>query len=179
MAHRRAHVSIEFDNSSSSKNGHSTPASANQQKVERIFNFDEGTMKVGIQLGSQAFTTHAIALNSASKPSLQLTRFPDFSRLSLLLALFRSALTLAVAILPGPEDNCALVNRRVEAGTRIHDDVNQREWVLSTTLLEGHRFCYNPIAKGNALLSWGIPFGYALVDINPGRSQIFIFGVSF
>ena len=35
-------------------------------------------------------------------------------------------------------------------------------------MLEGHRLAVRPIAPGEALLSWGLPFGHALVPIAPG-----------
>ena len=40
---------------------------------------------------------------------------------------------------------------------------------LQTTVLEGHRFAHQPIAKGEFLLSWGLPFGMATKDIAPGQ----------
>jgi hypothetical protein len=36
------------------------------------------------------------------------------------------------------------------------------------TVLEGHRFAVEEIRRGADLLSWGLPFGRALVDISPG-----------
>ena len=39
---------------------------------------------------------------------------------------------------------------------------------LDHTLLVGHRFARQPINTGAALLSWGLPFGYASRDIAPG-----------
>ncbi|RMF90589.1 MAG: altronate hydrolase, partial [Nitrospinota bacterium] len=69
--------------------------------------------------------------------------------------------------LPGPTDNVAIAVRRIEAGTEI---VYQgRAFVLSHTVLEGHRFAVMPIAAGEPLLSWGLPFGIALRDIAPGE----------
>ncbi len=72
-----------------------------------------------------------------------------------------------IARLPAVGDNAAIVTRRVEAGTRvaIGGEVATIDW----TLLEGHRFAVEPIAAGAALLSWGLPFGYALRDIAPGE----------
>ena len=35
-------------------------------------------------------------------------------------------------------------------------------------MLEGHRLAVRPIAPGEALLSWGLPFGHALAPIAPG-----------
>ena len=72
-----------------------------------------------------------------------------------------------IARLPAFGDNAAIVSRRVEAGTRvvIGGEVVTIDW----TLLEGHRFAAEPIAAGAPLLSWGLPFGYALRDIAPGE----------
>ena len=39
---------------------------------------------------------------------------------------------------------------------------------LASCVLEGHRLAVRPIAPGEALLSWGLPFGHALVPIAPG-----------
>ncbi len=39
---------------------------------------------------------------------------------------------------------------------------------LPHTVLEGHRFAVKPIAVGEPLLSWGLPFGFALTAIAPG-----------
>jgi altronate dehydratase len=41
--------------------------------------------------------------------------------------------------------------------------------VLDYTVLEGHRFALAPIAPGEALLSWGLPFGTASRSIEPGN----------
>jgi altronate dehydratase len=40
--------------------------------------------------------------------------------------------------------------------------------VLSHTVLEGHRFAVRPVAVGEALRSWGLPFGRALRPIDAG-----------
>ena len=40
---------------------------------------------------------------------------------------------------------------------------------LTHTILEGHRFAIEPIAEGEPLLSWGLPFGRALRAIEPGE----------
>ncbi|HIE71474.1 MAG TPA: hypothetical protein EYP98_15590, partial [Planctomycetes bacterium] len=71
-----------------------------------------------------------------------MTRFEDCSRL------------------PAPDDNVAVAVRRLEAGTMIvHGD---REFAISHTVLEGHRFVFAPIKSGEPLLSWGLPFGNAV-----------------
>lgn len=72
-----------------------------------------------------------------------------------------------VARLPAAGDNVAIVTRRLEAGTTIRRDGD--EFSLSHTLMEGHRFAVQPIAAGAPLLSWGLPFGVALVPITPGQ----------
>lgn len=72
-----------------------------------------------------------------------------------------------IARLPLPGDNVAIVTQRVEAGTLIYDQAQR--YTLSHTLLEGHRFAVRPIAAGEALLSWELPFGYATRPIAPGE----------
>lgn len=72
----------------------------------------------------------------------------------------------AVARLPMPDDNVAIATRRLEAGTPLR--LPSGQIVLSHTVLEGHRFAVQPILQGNALLSWGLPFGYATTGIAPG-----------
>jgi len=69
--------------------------------------------------------------------------------------------------LPEPGDNVAIATRRLEAGTRIADA--GRTYAVSHTVLEGHRFVREPIAEGAPLLSWGLPFGYALRALEPGE----------
>ena len=68
--------------------------------------------------------------------------------------------------LPAPDDNVAIAVRRLEAGTALAFPDATR--VLAHTVLEGHRFAVRPIATGEALLSWGLPFGHALAPIAPG-----------
>src|SRR5262245_44795086 len=68
--------------------------------------------------------------------------------------------------IPSPGDNLAIAIRRLDKGTRIYSDAG--EFPLSHTVLEGHRFAIQPISKGAALLSWGLPFGLAIQDITPG-----------
>ena len=71
-----------------------------------------------------------------------------------------------VARLPTPGDNVAIASRRLEAGTEVVSG-NER-FRLDHTLLVGHRFARQPIKTGAAMLSWGLPFGYASRDIAPG-----------
>ena len=69
--------------------------------------------------------------------------------------------------IPAPGDNVAIAVKRLPAGTRfVHEE---RAAAISHTILEGHRFAIAPIARGEALSSWGLPFGRALSDIAPGE----------
>ena len=68
--------------------------------------------------------------------------------------------------LPAPGDNVAIATRRLKAGTRVSYEGSEFE--IPHTVLEGHRFAVEPIAAGDDLLSWGLPFGRALRDIEPG-----------
>lgn len=72
----------------------------------------------------------------------------------------------AIGRLPAPGDNVAIAIRRLEAGTSIA--VGGLTGALRHTVLEGHRFAVRPIGRGEALLSWGMPFGHALTAIAPG-----------
>lgn len=71
-----------------------------------------------------------------------------------------------VARKPDGMDNCAIATRRLEAGTRIAAE--DRDFALARTVLEGHRFVVAPIAPGEPLTSWGLPFGRALRAMHPG-----------
>jgi altronate dehydratase len=68
--------------------------------------------------------------------------------------------------LPAAADNVAIAIRRIESGTIV--TLNGQPCALSHTVLEGHRFAVRPIAPGEPLLSWGLPFGHALTAIRPG-----------
>ncbi len=72
----------------------------------------------------------------------------------------------AVGRLPAPGDNVAIAIRPLDAGTVIALDGGA--CVLPHAVLEGHRFAVRGIARGEALLSWGLPFGHALAPIAPG-----------
>lgn len=72
----------------------------------------------------------------------------------------------SVARLPAPGDNVAMAVRRLEAGLLVEMDGVVR--ALPHTVLEGHRFAVRAIAPGEALLSWGLPFGHALARILAG-----------
>ena len=68
-----------------------------------------------------------------------------------------------LARIPSPGDNVAIATRRIEQGTLVaHQGAT---FVLSHTVLEGHRFALGAIARGEALLSWGLPFGIAIDEI--------------
>src|ERR671916_397457 len=71
-----------------------------------------------------------------------------------------------VGRLPAPGDNVAIATERLEAGTEVERDGSR--FRIEHTVLEGHRFAAEPIAEGEELLSWGLPFGRALEDIAPG-----------
>jgi altronate dehydratase len=72
----------------------------------------------------------------------------------------------AVGRLPAPADNAAIAIRRIEAGTVVA--IEGIPTAFRHTVLEGHRFAVRPVARGASLLSWGLPFGAALRDIEPG-----------
>ncbi|MBD2845342.1 UxaA family hydrolase [Paenibacillus sp. IB182496] len=72
--------------------------------------------------------------------------------------------------IPLPGDNVAIATRRLEAGTRIvHEG---QSLTLDYTVMEGHRFAIRPIAPGEHLLSWELPFGVATRAIAPGHYVI-------
>ena len=68
---------------------------------------------------------------------------------------------------PATGDNVAIAIRKLPAGTRLL--IRQLVFEFSHTVLEGHRFAIFRIRKGEPLLSWGLPFGLALRDIEPGE----------
>ena len=72
-----------------------------------------------------------------------------------------------VGRIPTPRDNVAIAVCRVQAGTGIH--YGQLSFTLPHTMMEGHRFAVRPIGNGEPLLSWGLPFGHAIRDIEPGE----------
>lgn len=71
-----------------------------------------------------------------------------------------------VGRLPLPGDNVAIATRTLAAGTMVVRD--DARFALSHTILEGHRFACAPIPEGGKLLSWELPFGAALRDLEPG-----------
>ena len=76
-------------------------------------------------------------------------------------------LTLSeVARLAAPGDNVAIATRRLEPGTTLELPAGTVR--LAHTVLLGHRFALRQIAVGEALLSWGLPFGVATSRIEAG-----------
>ncbi len=75
-----------------------------------------------------------------------------------------------VGRLPLPGDNVAITTRRLDAGTTIV--YNNSQFTLDYTAMEGHRFAVKPIAPGEPLLSWELPFGVATKPIAPGNYVI-------
>lgn len=75
-----------------------------------------------------------------------------------------------VGRLPLPGDNVAITTRRLDAGTTIR--YHEHSFTLDHTVLEGHRFAIQPIAPGEPLLSWELPFGVATQAIAPGTYVI-------
>ena len=68
--------------------------------------------------------------------------------------------------LPLPGDNVGIAIRKLDAGTTV--EYQGSTFSLKHTILEGHRFAIQAIAKGAPLLSWGLPFGIATQDISAG-----------
>lgn len=71
-----------------------------------------------------------------------------------------------VGLLPLPGDNVAIATRTLPAGTVVAR--GDARFALSHTILEGHRFACAPIPEGGKLLSWELPFGAALRELEPG-----------
>ena len=77
----------------------------------------------------------------------------------------RPAAPPVVARLAADADNVAVALSTLPAGQEIRHRGALR---LAHPVLEGHRFAVTGIRRGEALLSWGYPFGTALRDIAPG-----------
>ena len=71
-----------------------------------------------------------------------------------------------IGLLPALGDNVAIATKVVEVEAEIH--YNDQTFSISHTILEGHRFAVDSIPIGQHLLSWGLPFGTAIEQINPG-----------
>src|SRR5258706_4555335 len=69
--------------------------------------------------------------------------------------------------LPATGDNVAIAVRRLEAGTVV--ERSGTRFTLPIAVLEGHRLAIALIRREQPLLSWGLPFGFALRDILPGE----------
>ena len=61
----------------------------------------------------------------------------------------------------------AIASQTLSAGSRI--GWADRQLTIDYTVLEGHRFAIEAIPQGEPLLSWGLPFGFATRDIEPGN----------
>ncbi len=72
-----------------------------------------------------------------------------------------------IARLPMPNDNVAIAVNRIDAGSHIV--IDGEPVLIPHTVMVGHRFAVRPIAAGEQLLSWDLPFGIALADIAPGE----------
>lgn len=66
-------------------------------------------------------------------------------------------------LLPASSDNAAIATRRLGPGESFNGIT------ICETVLEGHRVAARPIATGELIFSWGLPFGRALRDIGPGE----------
>mgnify|MGYP001166746800 CR=1 FL=1 len=74
---------------------------------------------------------------------------------------------LHVARLPDQGDNVAIATTDLEAGLQIN--YCEQTLILDHSVMEGHRFAIESILKDQFMLSWGLPFGRALIDIQPGN----------
>ena len=72
-----------------------------------------------------------------------------------------------VALLPADGDNVAIATKIIDAGVSIQCE--ERKFLISHTVLEGHRFAFSNIEEGEYLLSWGLPFGTATSVIKAGE----------
>jgi altronate dehydratase len=70
-------------------------------------------------------------------------------------------------LLPASGDNAAIATRRIEPGESFPLDGAIIR--IQGSVLEGHRVAARPIAAGELILSWGLPFGRALRAIAPGE----------
>ena len=74
---------------------------------------------------------------------------------------------LQVARLPDKGDNVAIATSELEAGIQIN--YYGQIITLDYTVMEGHRFAVESILKDQYLLSWGLPFGRAVKEIESGN----------
>jgi len=71
-----------------------------------------------------------------------------------------------IARMAAADDNVAIAIHTIDPGSRVHS--GDEHWLIPHIILEGHRFATEPIRQGEKLLSWGLPFGRAERDIEPG-----------
>ncbi|GAB5360415.1 hypothetical protein AAMO2058_000625900 [Amorphochlora amoebiformis] len=68
-----------------------------------------------------------------------------------------------VAIFPEPGDNCAIAKCEIKQGTVVlvgsKVEGSMRRVVITSRILEGHRFAVDHLPCGSLLLSWGLGFG--------------------
>ena len=74
---------------------------------------------------------------------------------------------LQVARLPDKGDNVAIATTELEAGIQIN--YCGQIITLDHTVMEGHQFAVESISKDQYLLSWGLPFGRAVKEIESGN----------
>ena len=68
-----------------------------------------------------------------------------------------------IARFPSLGDNVAIAIRNLDAGSRIKH--GNDKFAIEHTVLLGHRFATEKIDGGEALFSWGLPFGIATVNL--------------
>ena len=71
------------------------------------------------------------------------------------------------AVLPEAGDNFAIARTPLARGQEV--TVDGRAVALRLACPEGFRFAITRVRKGDACLSWGLPFGDALTDIDIGE----------
>jgi len=71
-----------------------------------------------------------------------------------------------IARLAAPDDNAAIATQPIAANSTILHNGNSL--AIKHSILEGHRFAVEAIEKDSSILSWGMPFAKAIVDIAPG-----------
>jgi altronate dehydratase len=72
-----------------------------------------------------------------------------------------------IARLPVDDDNVAIATRDIEAGTEVV--YGDSTFTVLHTVMEGHRFAATSLRHGDALTSWGLPFGKATRNVSPGE----------
>jgi altronate dehydratase len=73
----------------------------------------------------------------------------------------------SAARVPMTGDNVAIAVRALQPGVVITR--GDGSFTLPHSVMEGHRFVLEPIARGESLLSFGLPFGTATRDLAPGE----------